>query len=200
MRRKLIVLGLVTMIVCLCLFAHLVETEQRDLAGRLIRLHIVASADTPQAQSRKLAVRDALLPVIARLTEDCPDQQAAAAAIRKGLPELAAAADDTLSAMGCAESVSVRLGYEYFPRRSYDTFSLPAGRYETLRVVLGEGLGHNWWCVAFPALCLPATAEEFVEAAEFAGFSEEQRDLLCGESVETTLKFYLLDWFSVLFR
>lgn len=48
----------------------------------------------------------------------------------------------------------------------YDTFQLPAGLYEALRVTIGEGAGHNWWCVVFPTLCVPASSEGFQETAE----------------------------------
>ena len=199
MRRNIIVLGLVTVLVCLCAAAYLAECEQQALASRLIRLHIVASSDAPEAQERKLAVRDAVLPVVASVTASCKNKQDAAAALRLSLPELSAAAANKLTELGCSEAVTVTLAYECFPRRNYDTFSLPAGRYETLRLTLGEGKGHNWWCVAFPSLCLPATSEGFVQAAELAGFSQEQTDLLSGDSFPVELKFRLLDWLSSLF-
>ena len=61
--------------------------------------------------------------------------------------------------------MTVKLAEEYYPTRDYATFSLPAGEYLGLRVTIGEGAGHNWWCVVFPPLCNEAAAGETVEPA-----------------------------------
>ena len=79
---------------------------------------------------------------------------------------------------------------ETFDIRKYDTFTLPAGVYESLRVVIGEGEGHNWWCVAFPTLCTSATTEGFEMAAQTAGMDDTLSETLTGDY---QLRFYLLD-------
>ena len=63
-------------------------------------------------------------------------------------------------AAGGEQAVCLRLEEAEFPARDYGEFRLPAGRYRTLRVTLGEGAGKNWWCVVFPSLCLPAATQE----------------------------------------
>ena len=172
-----------------------VALEQRALAEKLIRLHVVAASDDPRDQARKLAVRDALLPRIAALTAGCPDADRAAAALKAGLPALEETGARTL---GTGEPVRAVLARESFPRRDYGSFSLPAGEYRALRITLGAGRGHNWWCVAFPALCLPA-GEEFEEEAVQAGMSREQIALMTGSSDTVTIKFRLLDWLAEIF-
>ena len=119
--------------------------------------------------------------------------------VEAGLPEIRAAAEKQLAGEHRSDPVSVSLTEEQFPRRDYETFSLPAGTYEALRVTLGSGAGHNWWCVAFPALCLPATTEEFTEAASAAGMTADQVELVTEDSERVRLKFRLLDWISDLF-
>jgi len=79
--------------------------------------------------------------------------------------------------------------------RNYDTFRLPAGVYESLRIVIGEGEGKNWWCVVFPELCLPATAEGFESVAVGSGFSEALSGALTGET-QYEIRFFLLDCFG----
>ena len=86
------------------------------------------------------------------------------------------------------------LGPELFPTRDYETFSLPAGRYTALRVTIGEGQGHNWWCVVYPALCLSASAGELEAAAQAAGLSDGEIALITGESGGYELKFKALEW------
>ena len=73
-----------------------------------------------------------------------------------------------------------------------DTFTLPAGIYEALRITIGEGEGHNWWCVAFPSLCLSATSEEFADKAAGAGFPDSLTGALDGEE-KYEVRFFLLD-------
>ena len=174
--------------------------QQKTLSSRLIRLHVVAASDDPADQARKLAVRDALLPEIAALTESCASADAAAAALEESLPALR---ETAFAALGTGEPVDATLAEERFPRRDYDTFSLPAGRYRALRVTLGAGAGHNWWCVAFPALCLSAGTEDetrsFEQTAQDAGLSPEEIELVSSDSERVQFRFRLLDWLAELF-
>jgi stage II sporulation protein R len=185
--------------ICTLTLAVGLAAKQRRLAGKLIRLHVVASSDAPDDQARKLLVRDAVLPVAAALTDGCADADAARRRLAAGLPELETAARSALRSAGSDEPVRVSLGSELFPRRDYPTFSLPAGPYTALRVTVGAGSGHNWWCVAFPALCLPATTEGLADAAKTAGLTGDEVDLITGDSAPVRLRFRALDWLAELF-
>ena len=90
------------------------------------------------------------------------------------------------------DPVQVTMGQERFPTRYYDSFALPAGVYTSLRVTIGDGAGKNWWCVAFPSLCLRA-ASDLEEAAAAAGFTEEEIELITGEENGYILKFRILE-------
>ena len=215
MRRQFCFLLLVTLVMSAFAFALRLRLEQRRLAAGLIRLHIVAESDAEADQQTKLRVRDAVLPVIETLTKGSPDADSARAALLGGLPAIRAAAERVLSDRGAGATgdgraadpreetappaVRVMLTEESFPRREYDTFSLPAGRYPALRVTLGRGEGHNWWCVAFPALCLPATVEDFAETAQEAGLDGGQIRLLTSDDETVRIKFRILDWIESLF-
>lgn len=199
MRRKLVILCLLAGLLCLCCYAQLVQAEQLAVADRLVRLHVTANSDSRADQAVKLQVRDAVLPVISRLTADCRTRAEALAAMQNGLPEIRQTAVRALRAAGCSDSVQIHLQTELFPRRDYETFSLPAGCYETLRVTLGAGAGHNWWCVAFPSLCLPASSEGVIETAKIAGLNEAQIALLTGDTPDIALKFRLLEWLAAWF-
>jgi len=129
------------------------DRTQEKLASDLIRLHVVAASDSEEDQAAKLAMRDRVLTVLAPALEGCTDRDGAEAAIRAKIPALEAPG-----------GVTVTLGTEYYPTRRYDTFSLPAGEYLSLRVVMGQGRGHNWWCVVFPPLCTEAVAEDAEDA------------------------------------
>ena len=157
------------LLVCLCaaalVFGVRLLAQRQQLRQELIRFHVVANSDAPQDQAVKLQVRDAVLESIRGDLENVADVEQAKAYLQENLPKIQLIANRTLKAAGFDETAEVSLCREAFDTRIYDTFALPAGVYEALRITIGEGRGHNWWCVAFPALCLPATTDAFADAA-----------------------------------
>ena len=138
-----------------------------------MRLHVLAVDDSDYEQALKLRVRDAVLADLAPALEGVTDRDAAREILAGRLQEIAETAADAAE----GRKVSVSLGPESYPLRRYEGFVLPAGTYESLRVVLGEGEGHNWWCVVFPPLCLSAADAGRVQCVmkpdDFALISEE---------------------------
>ena len=185
LNRVVICLSLVALV-----YAWALVTDRQKLESELIRLHVVAASDSGEDQAVKLRVRDAVLESLGQGLGDVTDVEGAKAWIRENLPRLEGAANEALAAAGFSDLATVKLQAEEFTARIYDTFSLPAGVYDTLRVTIGEGNGHNWWCVAFPSLCLPATTDGFEAVAAGAGFSQDLTDTLTGEY---EVRFLLLD-------
>ena len=177
------------LLVC-CVYVFALIGDRQTLKNELIRLHVVAASDSQEDQEIKLRVRDAVLESLEAGLADVTDVEAAKVWIGENLPKLEAAANEALAAAGCGDLATVKLQAEEFAARVYDTFTLPAGVYDALRITIGEGEGRNWWCVAFPSLCLPATTEGFEAVAAGAGFSGELTGSLTGEY---ELRFYLLD-------
>ena len=150
------------------------NARQRSIASGLVRLHVIAASDEAEEQALQLRVRDAVLAWLRpRLAEAGSAAEAEEILLRElpGIREAALAASE-------GRPVTVSLGPEDYPLRRYGGFSLPAGRYESLRVVLGDGKGHNWWCVIFPTLCLDA-AETGALREQLPG---EDYALVTGES------------------
>lgn len=168
------------------------------LADRVLRLHVVANSDTDRDQALKLTVRDAVLARAAPWLEGASGQADAEAALAPRLDELAETAADALRARGCDDPVSVAIEDVWFPTKQYDGFSLPAGRYRALRVVIGQGAGRNWWCVLFPPLCLGSVTEETAETALEGGLSEDQVSLMTGQDGGYVLKFKVIEWWNEL--
>lgn len=126
----------------------------------VIRLHILAASDDEGDQADKIAVRDAILTEYGDLFRGFADRKSAEAALDETLrQEIAGTARRTLRERGKDEPVTVTLSEEDYPTRDYGSISLPAGRYLSLRVLIGEGNGQNWWCVLFPPLCTAASVE-----------------------------------------
>lgn len=182
---------------CVCAFVGAVwpwgvRKDRETLNRDLIRLHVVANSDDERDQSIKLAVRDAVLQAAQPILATARNAEEAKTLLKTHLAQLEAVANRALEAAGSGLRAVVTLGKEAFATREYDTFSLPAGVYESLRVTIGEGEGKNWWCVVFPSLCLPAGEEAFSDTAAGAGFSEELTDTLKGEK-RTKVRFLVLD-------
>lgn len=184
----------------LALFAALALVQRQEaLAGKLIRLHVVANSNTAADQAVKLQVRDAVLAAIAPLTDASATQEEAAAALRQALPGIKQAATDALQQAGKAACpIAVRLCKERFPTRLYQTFSLPAGTYTSLRVELGDAAGRNWWCVVFPTLCTAAESEDLRTVATSAGLTSDEIALMTEENPRYQPEFKLLEWLTQL--
>ena len=129
-----------------------------------LRLHIRAESDSIASQSAKLHVRDA---VLAYLDTACPAQNKpeAIAWAAQHLFELQLTAQHALAELNIRTPVRVQLVNMYFATRRYGSGTLPAGRYDALRIDLGAGKGRNWWCVLYPQMC-------YVDAAW--GYSTEE--------------------------
>lgn len=166
--------------------------DRQRLNEELIRLHVVANSDSREDQEVKLRVRDAVIESLEADLKSLGDVEQAKAYLQENLPKIQAVANQTLKKAGYSGDAVVSLCKEAFDTRDYDTFSLPAGIYEALRIVIGEGEGHNWWCVVFPTLCVPATTEGFADTAAGAGFPDSLTGALTGEE-EYQVRFYLLD-------
>lgn len=135
------------LLVTLVLFPPAGSRAQED---NVLRLHILADSDGEADQAVKLAVRDALLAVMA--------PAATAAEAEEYLLENGAlllnTAERVLRQNGCDYGAQLLLGRSCFPDRTYGGKLYPAGEYLALRVILGAGAGQNWWCLLFPPLCI----------------------------------------------
>lgn len=167
-------------------------SDREKLNAELIRLHVVANSDSDADQTIKLRVRDAVVESLRSAMGDVTDIDQARAYIRENLPKIQQTANETLKALGCDETAVATLKEEVFDTRYYDTFTLPAGVYEALRITIGEGQGQNWWCVVFPTLCVPATSDGFEDVAAGAGFPDTLTAALEGEE-GYEVRFFLLD-------
>ena len=176
---SLVLLGISVLTVTAC---AALQAQSQRMAEKIIRLHVVANSDSDADQAVKLCVRDAVLREAQNVLSDA----------------LEAAANAELRRQGSGDTACVSFRRELFPTRDYDTFSLPSGVYQSLRVTIGEGAGRNWWCVIFPSLCVPATTDGFVDAAAAGGFSDAEIGLMTRANGAYTVKFRSLELLQAL--
>lgn len=185
----------VACLVCTALWA---EATQVRLASQVIRLHVLANSDSEEDQALKLEVRDRVLETTSALLAGETEPQAAAVLLDQHLDDIAQTAAQEISAQGHDDQVEVRLEQTWFPTRQYQGISLPAGNYLALRVLIGAAEGHNWWCVVFPNLCLPAVSERALEASTL---TPGQISLLQEEETSYVFRFKALElWQSLKHR
>ena len=168
--------------------------EQQELADSVIRLHVIANSDSEADQALKLAVRDKVLERAEGLYPEGATLTQAQAALEGQLNALAAAGRAAVEEEGYDYPVTARLEDCWFPTKEYGDFALPAGNYTALRVTIGEGKGQNWWCVAFPPLCLGAASETVDQAAQAGLFAPDQEALITGDGEGYVLKFKAMEW------
>ena len=150
-----------------------------ELPDRLFRLHILANSDTDGDQQLKYELRDHIMGDMEYVFEGCATAEEAVEAAKAALPDIAEKAQQFVYDKGYDYTVTVSVENTYFTTRSYGSFVVPAGNYDALRIVIGEGEGHNWWCVMFPPLCLGAV-EEYVALDEDV--------LLCKSGIRSRIK------------
>ena len=186
MKLKKWELALIAALVFTFIMGAGLRKEQTDLSEKLIRLHVVANSDSDEDQALKLKVRDGILNDAAAILDGVTSREKAVRLVEENLDEILSGARDVVLENGYNYSVTASISVEKFPTRDYETFSLPAGEYTSLRVVIGSGCGHNWWCVIFPPLCVSAAtdAEEV-----FSSLSDEEMRLITEDGPEYVFKF-----------
>ncbi len=154
------------------------------LRGRVLRLHILANSDSEEDQRLKLLVRDELLR--SGYFSGASDLSEAEAIAQERLGDIEDTAEDVLRENGCTDRVTAEIETTDFTDRVYGDITMPSGEYKALRIKIGKAEGHNWWCVMYPPLCIPAAcgsedeetdvAED--ESAEEEYFDDEELDIL----------------------
>lgn len=162
--------------------------NQDALAQKMIRLHVIANSDTEQDQALKLQVRDKVLVEATAILEEADNMSQAAKKLEQALSTVERVAAQEIQEQGFDYPVTARLEETEFPTKDYDGFRLPSGEYLALRIVIGEGAGHNWWCVVFPPLCTTA-ATDLEQTAIAAGLDREDLSLITEEDEGYVLKF-----------
>lgn len=171
MKRYLIVAIMILGIISSFTFGNFLLFSEKcdEVQEEVLRLHIPANSDSAADQRIKIAIRDYILAEYGELLNGCSTLEQALTEAQQLLPEIETSATHFLWENGFDYTAKAELVNMYFTTREYDTLILPAGEYRALRITLGSGEGHNWWCVIFPQLCLPCASDSqcgYSESAE----------------------------------
>lgn len=193
-RRKIIAAvaaGIFIVLWSVCVYS---EMAFREISDNVLRLHVLANSDSQQDQALKLKVRDCVLEETNLILQDCANRTEAESRIASNMKRLSQVAVQCVAEEGYDYPVTVRMEDIYFPTRTYEGGSLPAGVYKALRVEIGKAEGQNWWCVLFPQLC-------FINASVPDKPSPTQepaptREPVTVQTQSVTLRFKLIDIFQ----
>ena len=163
---------------------------QKSIAGKILRFHVLANSDSEADQNVKKQVRDAVGAYIEPYLLECENIEETRATVNDHMDEIIAVSKETLAANGFTYGASAELTHTDFPEKTYGDYTFPEGNYEALEITLGDGAGHNWWCVLYPPLCIPAAeAEEPLDV-----FTPEEEEIITGEEYE--VRFFLVELYE----
>lgn len=195
---RLILTVVISAVVFFTLLQFFPTQEEFKIYDSTVRLHVLANSDSDEDQALKLLVRDALLNTI--IDFEAPNKEEALKSVEENKENLEKIAKTVILNNGKSYEVKIEIGKEMYPTKHYEDFSLPAGEYTSVRVIIGEGQGQNWWCVLYPPLCTNASLKYDEEACVQAGLSKDQYDLITGgDSGKYKIKFRFLEIASEVF-
>lgn len=157
---------------------------QQKLADKVLRFHVLANSDSEVDQQLKYQVRDAVGCYLQKELGTADSREESEQIITGQLEQIQEVAEETVKEHGYSYSVRAELEETAFPVKSYGSFTFPSGTYEALRVVIGEGKGHNWWCVLYPNLCFEGSLYEISEEKDVGIL----REVLSEEELQAVLK------------
>ena len=164
-----------------------------EIKENLLRLHIVANSDSEHDQALKLKVRDKILEIGDSSFSDVDNLIIAKEKAEEMLPVFTKCAQEVIANEGYNYNVEVSVGKAFFDTRVYDNFTLPAGEYDALRVVIGEGKGKNWWCVIFPSVCIPSASDKTLDSALSNNAGE-----ITNNAPKYKMKFKVVEWYETI--
>lgn len=150
---RLLLLIILLIITSVCILNAYSDNVMTDLKNNIVRLHVVASSDNTDDQALKLKVRDSIVAYTNEVLADCDNSGDAYDTLNENISEIEKIAKDTVVKEGYDYDVKAMLGIFEFPTKDYGNIILPNGEYTSLKIIIGEGEGQNWWCVLFPPLC-----------------------------------------------
>lgn len=167
------------------------EADCEDIQEDVFRLHILANSDSEEDQNLKLTVRDEILKLTENLYSNAETKEDAVCLTAENLSTIADKAKQVISDCGYDYEVTAQITDEYFDTRTYENVTMPSGTYKALKIVIGEGKGHNWWCVMYPSLCVGASTNY---SALKENMNDSEYELLTNE--KCTYKFKIIEYFE----
>ena len=138
------------------------EAMAARIAPEILRFHVLANSDSDEDQQLKLRVRTLLLDSIYEKLGENASLDDTKEYVLANKDSLEQEAEDYMKAEGYDYPAHMEVTECYFPTKTYGDMVFPCGTYDAVRVEIGKGKGHNWWCVLYPPLCFVDSTYAFV--------------------------------------
>ena len=194
MKKRNGIAYVLTALVCTLVIAVMPTDAEARIYEDTVRLHILARSDSEEDQRVKLEIRDTVLDKYGEVLTECADAGVALDVLKQLCSEIELTVEERLNELGYSYGASVEIGEEWYETREYGEFALPEGRYCSLRIILADGAGKNWWCVMFPPLCTDIATGNAPKDDAYFPYTEEEVILVNGGKYQ--IKFKLLELFS----
>ena len=179
----------ITLIICIIATVSF-ENDCKGIREEVLRLHVIANSDEDYDQELKLKVRDAVLRSGEEVFSGSEDIISAESEIADKKDVILHSAIEAIRNLGYDYDVKIELARSYFPTRTYDNLTLPAGYYKAVRIIIGEGKGKNWWCIMFPPLCMPSATKKDEIISDF--LSDEEMDIVTSDP-DYEVRFWIVE-------
>lgn len=195
--KRVIFAGVAMCIICVlsvCIQGQR-QAVQQNISDYVLRLHVRANSNSASDQQEKLKVRDAFLEALAQYQPEMTDKAAVQNIILKHSQTILNNIRQNPKMVDTTQDLSIHLGTEWFPDKTYGDITLPAGMYDAVIVEVGSGRGQNWWCVIFPKLCFVSPVTGYIEEEDKAAFKEEvgENTWEMIESPQVEVKFKIVE-------
>lgn len=174
------------------------QSLQPSIADKVLRFHVLANSNSPKDQAVKLRVRDAVGTYLEPLLENSRTKESCERIVSENLEQIVEIANETLLENGYDYGATAKISSTDFPEKNYGSYTFPPGTYDALNITLGEGGGHNWWCVLYPNMCFRGSVYEVADTDS----EKTLRKVLSSEEYEAVIKsgnykirFKLLEYF-----
>lgn len=166
-----------------------------EIPNDVFRFHILANSDSEEDQALKLKVRDKVLERTKILFDTANSKSDAEKFVKANLETIEEIAQNEVYKNGYNYPVKAEVVNMHFDTRYYESYTLPSGMYDALRITIGNAKGHNWWCVMYPSICI-STVDEGKDRAKDA-LSDDEYSVVTDDKVE--YKFFIVELFQTIF-
>ncbi|OPJ54808.1 stage II sporulation protein R [Alkalithermobacter paradoxus] len=196
-KSVLIIIIPILMFASLGMYLRDIYANKDSYQVKLIRFHVIANSDSKEDQDLKLKIRDKVIEYLSPMLEESKSIEETKNIIESNIDKIEEISRQEILNNNMEYKVRAQLGYSNFPTRRYSNIVLPAGNYQTLKIIVGEGTGQNWWCVMFPPLCFidinRGITDKKTEENLKNVLSEEEYNMIVVDTNEVKLKFKIVE-------
>jgi len=174
------------------------------IASQIVRFHVLPNSNSEADHALKTTVKQEILSEYNEMLSAANSIEEARGLLLSNLNDIELFAQNIVLREGFNHPVNVSLSKSSFPTKEYGDITLPAGRYEALRIDIGNSTGTNWWCVMFPPLCFVDITRSEIEPAtreNLRGLLSENEFALLDNNIRENdplvrVRFRVVEWWQ----